>query len=84
MKTNTTVIEISDILTFAEKELNISWNQAHEDLTPFIRSVYNTPFKFLLDFEDLFSDMNESGKTILKEFIKKHNLDSQKEILVIK
>lgn len=85
MKKNVTVIDISDILTFAEKELNIFWNQAHEDLTEFIGDVYQKPTSFLVDFEDLYETrMNDQGKHILREFIKKHQLSSDSEVLVIK
>lgn len=83
MKTNVTVIEISDILSFADKNLKICWNQAHEDIKPFIQSVYEKPLKFLIEYDDLFT-LNSQGKFILDEFIKQHNLNSTQEILVIK
>lgn len=83
MKTNVTTIQICDILSFAEKDLKIFWNQAHNDLTPFIQRVFESPFEYLIDYEDLFS-LNPQGKLILDEFIKKHKLTSEQNILVIR
>ena len=83
MKINVTVFTISDILSFAEKNLNIFWNQAHANLTEFIRDIYQKPSYDLIDFEDLYETrISDQGKHILNEFIKHHQLTSVQEILI--
>ena len=82
MKTNVTVVAVSDILLFAESNLKIFWNQAHEDLNSFIQRAYESPFPYLKDHEDLFT-LTPQGHKILDEFIKKYKL-ADVEVLVTK
>lgn len=82
MKTNVTVVTVGDILSFAEIDLKIFWNQAHEDLTEFIQRSYESPFNYLQDHEDLFS-LTPQGHMILDKFIEKHKLKDV-EVLVTK